>query len=164
MAMRYWIDVSHPGLGTFQRITGSDADVVQQRADAKLAQWAEQWERQQLRYQRERAVQMARAQSALRRGAQERARDEAREYHAARTSEADALTIEATRQVGAIEGLLASALGVDVRVNFESLKDRGQFADPAPPRPSIDRNPPEPEPYDGSADLPPEPQPEYRQA
>ena len=43
MAMdTYYYDVSHQGLGKFQRIKGPNQYVVGQRAAAKEQQWAEQ--------------------------------------------------------------------------------------------------------------------------
>lgn len=124
---RYYIDVRHEGLGRFQRIQGPDATLVKRRAEARAAEWNRLWERRQ-------EAGEARAR---------RARDKARSDE--RKGEAEEATRVAEAAVVSVEQLLAHALSVDDRVDFEALK-LPPFPEPPPEVPRLTPLPAEPEP------------------
>lgn len=121
---RYSLDVSHPGLGTFQRFSGPDPLVVERRAQAKMEEWNRRWERQQ--------------DTARRAGDREHARSQrefAKAEREAKVREAETLTEEAEAEQQALEGILAATLDVNDQVDFETLKSREPFGERAPRAP-----------------------------
>lgn len=126
---RYFIDIEHSGLNKYQRITGSDRHVVEARAAAKEAEWAEQWARRLERENARASRESDRQDKILKREREQAYRDE-------RKSEAEALTDAARQALNEAQGILAHTLGVNDAVDFDSLKDRRPFPDPAPePKP-----------------------------
>ena len=81
------MDIRHPGLGTYQRISGTDQYVVEQRARAKMREWEQRWERLH-------AAERARAERERVKDERQRAREEERAYRERRKAEADDLTAE----------------------------------------------------------------------
>lgn len=137
MAVRYYIDIEHAGLGKYERVQGRDRHVVERRAQAKRHQWDQQWQRQcaaaeerRQREQRARDQQERREQRAQEKEAQ-------RAYIESRKLEAEEATAVAERAIAAVQGILAHTLTVDDRVNFDALKDRSTFSErqPVPPKP-----------------------------
>ncbi len=115
----YSRDISHPGLGTFQRIRGTDAYVVEQRAAAKMQQWEQQWRRRQ-------EIAVRRASAASRRASVEASR-----------MEADERTVAAEEAVRQVEDLLGDALKVHSAIDFADLQDTSTFSDPVPNQPAL---------------------------
>lgn len=112
----YSLEVRHDGLHKYRLITGKDRYVVQQKANAQLAQWDAAWERRQA----QEAQRQARAQEA-----------EARE---AKKEEALQRTREAQEAIEQVKGLLAATLNVNDAVDWDTLKDKRPFPEPAPAR------------------------------
>src|ERR1700735_5283951 len=98
----YWVDVRHPGLNAYRRITGRDPYVVQQRAEAQVAAWNEKWANIQER------------KSAL------RSKEEKKEEAARRTQ-------EATEALESIDQTFVHALGRTSALEWDLLKDRSCF-------------------------------------
>lgn len=125
---KYYIDVSHSGLGKFQRVQGTDRGVVERRAAARQQEWDEQWARRCAAAQAKQQRQEERARRA-------HDRMEQRAYVEARKREAEELTAAAERAVSDIERVLEHTLTVDDRINFESLKDKTLFPEAKPVAP-----------------------------
>ncbi len=133
-ASRYYIDIRHPGLGIYQRIHGPDEYVVEQRAQAKVAEWDKRWERQQAAA----GAKRARNQAVQRR---QRDREEERAYREQRKEEASQLTREAEESVSQLEGLLVNALTTTAAVDLDALRDRSGFTDTTPKAPGFHQPP-----------------------
>ncbi len=115
----YYLDISHPGLGTFQRIQATDEYVLRQRASAKMQEWEQRWQKLQA---------VARRKAQIDRGKQ--AKEQAKEEAIQRTRAAE-------EALAAIENLLAATLNVDDTVEFDSVKDYRPFAEARPVQPGI---------------------------
>jgi restriction system protein len=123
MAVRYYHEVRHEGLGKHRIITGTDEQIVKAKANAQLADWERLWQDRQAaelkRAQQQKAVAMS-------------------EY---RTRQAQQLLDE-------LGSLLAHTLTVDDAIEWESLKDLKPFGKPCPSLPAISAEPqPEDEAY-----------------
>jgi len=138
-ATKYYIDVSHAGLGKFQRIQGTDRSVVNRRAAAKQREWDEQWARRCAVAETKQLRQEERERRASDRDAQ-------RAYVEARKREAEEVTAAAEDAVRQIEQILQHTLNVDDRIDFETLKDKSAFAEARPLAVPPQRLPEQPQP------------------
>lgn len=115
MSLQYSVEVRHDGLHKYRLIRGTNRYVVEQKAQAQLAQWDEQWARRCELDQR-------------RREREQQARDKV-----ANLAEAECQTREAEAAVAVLSGILEHTLSVDDRVCWDSLKDTAPFL-PEEPR------------------------------
>lgn len=122
----YYIDVRHEGLNKYRQIRGKDPRVVEQKAAAQEAQWAEMW---------------ARKQEAERK---RKAREEAAQLKAQKKELAAARTAEAQATLKSLTTILEATLDVDDAVDWNTLKDRSSFGKARPVKPSPPRPLPEP--------------------
>ncbi len=134
---RYFIDVSHPGLGKFQRIQDTNKSVCQQKANAKVAEWERMWERR-LEQQRKAHERNKLAQE---RANKKEAIEQNKQLAAERTEEAESAISEITTT-------LQKTLSVDDTIDWNSLKDFSKFGKSKPSSPIPDDFPPEPQPSD----------------
>ncbi|MBI4479286.1 MAG: restriction endonuclease [Acidobacteria bacterium] len=129
------VEVRHEGLHKYRHIRGSDKHVVEQKARAQELEWAELWERYQEaeRKQRERDElwnrQMDKKQQV------ERIRINSSQQAHARTAEAQAL-------FDSLRKTLLHTLRVNDVVDWEKLKDRRPFTEPAPTKTYVKGGPP----------------------
>ena len=108
---QFTVRVEHPGLGKVQVYTGTDRYVVEQRASERRRQWEEQWQRvEQRRIDRE-------SKESLR-------------------AQAEELTECAARDQRVLATILQATLSVNDAVDWDRLKSRGPFEEPAPVRPA----------------------------
>lgn len=115
----YGMDVRHEGLNAYRRITGRDQYVVEAKAAAQRAAWAEKWAKLQ---QREKALYT---------------KEQKRDAAAQRTQKAlDALA--------EIENLLISGVEAKGTFEWEQLKDHSRFAQAVPLRAPKLEHPAEP--------------------
>ncbi len=112
--MSYWIDISHPGLNKFRRITHSDKWVCEEKARKQKAAWDEQW--------------ALKAQAMGKKKEREKA---ANQREAQKETAADR-TEEASDALDEIETILEHALETRVIFNWESQFDRKNFKEPKP--------------------------------
>ncbi|MCC6352448.1 MAG: restriction endonuclease [Verrucomicrobiae bacterium] len=114
---RYEVTVQHEGLNKFQHIRGDDAQIVTQKAKAKMHQWDQAWEKQQdaIHQKRHRLEQAADVQ-------------EKRRLAAERTEEAKAA-------LELLDHILAQTLKVNDAVDWELLKKQDDFPKPEPAMP-----------------------------
>ncbi|RIE07096.1 MULTISPECIES: restriction endonuclease [Candidatus Cryosericum] len=98
MANKYYVDVKHDGLNRYKRITGDDAQMVQTKGEALLAQWNEVWKRNLLKTSVER-----------------------------KKEEAEFRREEAAKVLQELNTILSSGLEKPIIVDWESLKQRGTF-------------------------------------
>lgn len=124
--MAYQIEVRHAGLHKYRLIRGSDPYVLEQKAQAQLAQWDQAWQRK---------CEQERNRSARRAEAEER---EASKALAAER------TVEAAEELAGLERTLLFTLDIDDSVDFEALKDRRPFGEAAPAKPGVPVAPLEP--------------------
>lgn len=127
-APMYYIDVRHDGLNKFRRITGSDRDVVEEKANRQLAVWDELWDRKQDADEKRQA------------------REDAAQEKEAKKELAVERTKEAQRAIAAIEAILAHTLRVDDTIDWGALKRRGVFPRSRPSQPLVTVPPDEPRP------------------
>jgi restriction system protein len=111
-SISYSIDVSHDGLHVYRRITGRDRYVVEAKAAAQKAAWAEKWARIQ---QREKVAY---------------SKEQKKDTAARKTQQAQ-------EAITAIEETLASSLSRNPEFNWNKLKNHSAFPtpQPAPPMP-----------------------------
>lgn len=122
----YEIEVRHPGLGTYRHIRGRERRVVEQKAQAQLARWDDQWARKVAAEDAQRA-----RDAVLAAKEQKKARAEKRTFDAACTLE------EA-------DNILSATLTVDDKIDWESLKDKTPFDEIKPLEPTVSSPPPPP--------------------
>ncbi len=116
----YTVEITHPGLGRSYVVKGNDLDIVRARAEDKIRQFDQQWQRHL--------------------AAEERR--ENRDYKQGQQEEAKDLTNEAQEALEELENILAKTLSVDDRVDFDALLDKTPHGEPEPARP--DRQPARP--------------------
>ena len=109
-AAMYQIELSHPGLHKHRIIRGRDRYVVEQKAAAQQAAWAEQWERKQ---------EIEARRQALSDGKQE----------------AEDRTLEAADILRSLEGILSHTLKVNDAIVWDSLRNLKSFSEPTPKAP-----------------------------
>lgn len=122
----YWQrEISHHGLNKYRVVKGQTRWEVDQKAAAILAQWDEQWRRQQ-----EREAKNLERQHRL----------QNIEISATRANE---LTLEAEQVQAAMDTILTDTLTPE-GIDFESLKDRKKFLERLPTKPQLAEAPKEP--------------------
>jgi restriction system protein len=120
---RYHIEIWHDGLGKYQLIRSDDKYVLTQKANEKIRQWNEIWEKRQAaerkRLEREQKARDIEQKKAL----------------------AEEKTIKAQELLDSMNEILGHTLYIDDTINWESLKNNEKFAIPEPKKP---KTPPEP--------------------
>jgi restriction system protein len=122
----YTMEVWHEGLGKYREIRGADANVVQQKADAQIKQWNDMWARRQ--------------EAEFKKDSKERAAKEKEE----KKELAEARGREARQATEDLNNTLQSGLVGSSVFNWESLKNRGDYPEPKPKKPTPMNEPPEP--------------------
>ena len=122
-SVEYSVEIRHEGLNRYQLIKGKNKTDVEQRAKAKLAQWADMWARtqaaEQKRMTREK-ISMNREQKKILAGEK---------------------TNEAQEKLQELKAILTSSLAVKHAINWELSKDHSKFPTPQPKPPSISKKP-----------------------
>lgn len=126
----FYVDVSHPGLNTFQRIRGTDPELVERRAAAKVAEWESRWARLQHAEAQRNARQHKHDELVLSKWHAKQARENAKAH-------ADQLTEAAEDAVTEVSGLLATALANQATFSFASLRDSRTFDESEPQAPRL---------------------------
>ena len=138
----YEIEVRHGGLNKYRLIRGRDRWVVEQKAEAQLAQWDDQWDRFLIAEEKRQIAAEKRLQ---------------REQLAADREEKKAEAFERTRhaeaELEAALGILEATLSVDDAIDWSALKNHTSFNEPKPRRASVSSAPPEPDPSHYEAKL-----------
>lgn len=111
----YEIELHHDGLNKYRHIRGRDPHVVEEKARVQRLTWDLEWEKK-----------VAREEAAMEKQAN-------KEAAADQTAEAQAV-------LDALRKTLEHTLSVDDAVDWESLKDRSSFGEPAP-KPAIEPSP-----------------------
>ena len=107
--------ISHPGLKTFRKITGSDPATVELMAKLQLERWEDRWAKIELsNRKRKKEEEAAKASS------------QKKELALRRTREAE-------QRQKALEKILRDGIEVDSVLDWEKLKDRSAFLEPQPP-------------------------------
>ena len=122
----YFIEISHEGLHKYREIKGTDKHVVEQKAFVQQKQWEEMWVKKQEAIQKKVI------------------REQATQQKAEKSTWADQQTIEAQEQLSIIDNTLVHTLGIDDKIDWESLKDNSMFNRPKPIIPKRPENPKEP--------------------
>lgn len=117
---RYNVEIQHPGLHKYRRITRDDRHVVEQEVLVAMAQWDEMWAKRLEREQRVEEIADNRALAAER-------------------------TKQAEEALGAVKGVLEHTLHIDDAVDWEALKNYSDFPEPQPKKPEPPNIPPEPQ-------------------
>jgi restriction system protein len=132
----YRLELWHDGLKKHRVISGNDAAIVERKARLQAHDWAERWV-------------MAKNREALR-----QERTQKKEYQESQKALAAERTAEAQAALAALENILAHTLGVNDAIDWDSLKDRTHFSEPAPKLEPAS-NPPlaEPDPARYEADI-----------
>jgi len=130
---RYFIDVSHPGLGKFQRIQDTNKTICRQKANAKAVEWDRMWQRRQ---EQQRKAQ-ERNKLAQERANKKEASEQNKNLAAERTKEAEVALSE-------IKTTLEKTLTIDDNIDWNSLKDFSKFSKSKPSPPTPIAFPPEP--------------------
>jgi restriction system protein len=108
------IEVKHPGLNKYRRITGSNRYVVEQKAHAQRATWDDMWRRHQ-EAESKRATRDAAA----------RDKDSNKKMAADKTEAAE-------QEIDNLRNTLHHTLSIDDTIDWEYLLDRSAFAEPEP--------------------------------
>ncbi|MHB1324815.1 MAG: restriction endonuclease [Thermoleophilia bacterium] len=113
----YYVEIRHDGLGKYQRIKDKNKYVCEQKANSKLSQWDDMWQRRlvQERKTKERADKSA---------AIEQKKNTAVER-----------TQEAVAALNGIDETLRHTLGINDAIDWDSLKDHTAFSKPKPTEP-----------------------------
>jgi restriction system protein len=143
---RYEIKVWHTELNKIQVIRGDEKSIVEQKAEAKMRQWDEMWEKRQVAERKRRD----REQKAI-------VKEE-------KLSHAKDQTSEALLELEKLGEILKYTLDIDDTIDWASLKNKDKFPEPKPKKPSPKKPeelpiplPPEKEPQ-----IPPPPDPKDR--
>ncbi len=119
----YEIEISHPGLNTYRHIRGSDKWVVEQKAEAQLAKWDEQWAKKQAADKKRRE------------------REKAAAHKEARKDKAIEQTRNAQGELDCAMGLLNATLDVDDAIDWSSLLRDASFSEARPSKPKSESEP-----------------------
>jgi len=122
----YTREVWHDGLGKYRVIRGSDAYVVEQKAHGQIKQWNDIWARRE---------EAERKKESKERAAKEK--EQKKELAEARSREAR----EATED---LKNILQRGLASSSAFDWESLKNKGDYPEPKPRKPTSKNEPPEP--------------------
>ena len=120
---RYEVEIRHDDLGKYQIIRGDDPDVVEQKAQAKMHQWDDMWDRKQKAEEKRLDLQQRAEET-----------QDKKDLAAERTEEAKAA-------LEALDTVLAHTLEVDNTVAWESLKNFSDYPKPKPGNPSLPQKP-----------------------
>ena len=129
----YSTELVHHGLSKHRRIKDQDYSAVCMRAELQLKQWDEQWLKK-----------AAREKAARERAAAQQEKEEAQRQAALQTE-------EAKQRLGGLENTLKHTLTHDDTIDWDSLKDRGEFPESMPtlttlpPEPTATQPPAEPQ-------------------
>ncbi|MDV6342294.1 restriction endonuclease [Nitrosomonas sp. Is24] len=104
------IEISHPGLNKYRHIRGKDKSVVEQKAAAQQAAWAQMWLIKLEKEQQSLIKQLNHEQAKLR-------------------------TLEAVKAVEELKNILQHTLGVDDTIKWETLKNKKAFQKQKPELP-----------------------------
>ena len=115
------ITVTHEGLKKYRVIKSQDERVVDEKARLQLELWDEQWEKK----------------------LEAEARRQEREVEREEKGEKKALALERTQEaqlaLNALEKILDHTLEIDDAIDWDALKDQGDFPEPRPAPPSKPR-------------------------
>lgn len=116
--VRYQMEIWHDGLDKYQLIRSDNAYVLEQKANEKIRQWADMWERKQAaemkRLERERKAQDIQQKKAL----------------------AENRTFRAQEVLDSMDEILSYTLDIDDAIDWELLKNKDKFAEHKPKKPS----------------------------
>lgn len=135
--------VTHEGLGKYRNIRGSDQNVVAMKALYQQQQWEEQWQRKlaaehyaQLRmsaaHEREQVALKKARQKELATQEKARQKEEREQYIADRKQEATECDDTAKDLLNTLKNILNHTLDINDAVDWEQIKDRSIFGEPAP--------------------------------
>ncbi|MGF7118647.1 restriction endonuclease [Methanobacterium oryzae] len=133
---RYQIEIWHDGLDKYQLIKADSKDIVQQKAQMKINQWNEMWQKKQLTAQK----QLEREKRAL----------EIQQ----KNDLAENRTIKAQKILDSLNEILNNALNIDNAINGGLSKYESLFGEYKPKKPKFPEKPvfkllpPEPDPND----------------
>lgn len=105
--LRYQTEVFHDELNKYQLITGDAPSIVEQKAHYTIAQWDEMWARRSERDKRVRASED-------------------------KKSEAQTRSAQAQEDLSAPESILADAVAIDHKVDWDTLKNKSDYPVPKP--------------------------------
>jgi restriction system protein len=114
----YWLEVFHRGLHKHRVLKGPDGQVIIAKVRLQAAEWDSLWDKRQ---QAEHRANLANQTKEARRAHIEESKEEAAE----RTTEAEQLH-------ETLRGLLVAAASSSEAIDWDELKDRGQFPVPLP--------------------------------
>ncbi len=134
MAKRYQKEISHFGLNKHRLITGTDQFMVERKAKLQLAEWDATWARQQ-------DALMKRDQENKARQLKQQTRSQQEMEKQAHLESANQATDDAKAAIEKIENLLAAALRVTHRIDWDYLQDHSKFSIPKPVPPVVERAP-----------------------
>ncbi|MCM3124425.1 MULTISPECIES: restriction endonuclease [unclassified Mesobacillus] len=123
----YSVEIRHKGLHKYRVIKGNNLYVVEQKAQLQKKTWDEMWKKKQeaekKKLEREKMAYEKAQKIAL----------------------AEQQTLEALSQLELIDNILLSTLGVDDKIDWDSLKDNSEFMDSKPKSPKKPSYPSEPD-------------------
>ena len=132
----YRLELWHDGLKKHRVIRSNDAAIVERKARLQAHDWAEKWAMTQGRE------------------ASRQERTQKKEHQESQKALAAERTAEAKAALEALENILAHTLGVSKVIDWESLKDRTDFPEPAPTLEPASKAPPaEPDPKRYKPDI-----------
>ena len=130
------MEIWHDGLDKYQLIRSDNVYVLEQKANEKIRQWNDMWERKQIAEQkqleREKKAQDIQQKKVL----------------------AEAMTAQALETLDSMNEILNHTLNIDDAIDWESLKDKKHFPEhkpkksSPPKKPVFETLPPEPDPND----------------
>lgn len=123
------VTVQHDGLRKHRVITGSDRFIVEEKARAQIAAWEVIW-KQKSAEEKARQLKAAERQQAV--AERRQAMAERKQLKQQRLNEAQELSNQAQAALASIEGILASTLAFDDKVNWQSLKRLEPFDEAVP--------------------------------
>ena len=120
---RYIIEIRHKELNKYQVIRGDSKYIVEQKANAKMAQWNEMWKK------KEKSI-------LLKKERETKARDKLEKIQLASQQ-----TTEAIMEQEKISKILTHTLEINDEIDWEDLKSNTPFPTPAPTIPRIPQEP-----------------------
>lgn len=121
----YEVEITHDKLNKYRLIRGSDSYIVRRKARAQLAQWEEQWERQQVRDKIAQEKERERRQLAKQKEAAERQKEKAKALALEKT-------LKAQEVLDALGKTLTHTLTIHDAIDWDSLKDNSEFPESFP--------------------------------
>lgn len=112
--VRYQMEIWHDGLDKYQLIRSDNVYVLEQKANEKIRQWTDMWERKQVaemkRLEREKKAQDIQQKKAL----------------------AENRTVRAREMIDSMGEILSYTLDIDDAIDWELLKNKDKFTEPKP--------------------------------